>query len=79
MLDNLGEYDLNFNSIKVRLERTVTSVALTLPTFQFHKGAIRTRISDMVKENPAYFNSIKVRLEPSIRKRWSHFTLISIP
>ena len=32
--------------------------------FQFHKGAIRTRISTSQKYEIVYFNSIKVRLEP---------------
>ena len=34
---------LNFNSIKVRLERyMLTLCAVPLRSFQFHKGAIRT-------------------------------------
>ena len=32
--------------------------------FQFHKGAIRTRLSDMRLSQSLNFNSIKVRLEP---------------
>ena len=33
---------LNFNSIKVRLERLADAVVLEPSAFQFHKGAIRT-------------------------------------
>ena len=33
---------MNFNSIKVRLERTGEEVGVILRSFQFHKGAIRT-------------------------------------
>ena len=35
-------YDVNFNSIKVRLERVRSVVRLFRPKFQFHKGTIRT-------------------------------------
>ena len=31
--------------------------------FQFHKGAIRTRVDLVTAQNQSYFNSIKVRLE----------------
>ena len=34
-----------------------------LLTFQFHKGAIRTELLDLLEGNRANFNSIKVRLE----------------
>ena len=34
---------INFNSIKVRLERVPVTVFVTIPyLFQFHKGTIRT-------------------------------------
>ena len=36
--------DANFNSIKVRLERTGCDAEGHLYRFQFHKGAIRTRL-----------------------------------
>ena len=39
----LGEDPENFNSIKVRLERTWIEQGFTSYEFQFHKGAIRTR------------------------------------
>ena len=34
--------NINFNSIKVRLERSAASAKLLQLLFQFHKGAIRT-------------------------------------
>ena len=43
---------------------TVTSV---LPTFQFHKGAIRTRHCFKMKAWVTHFNSIKVRLELNLK------------
>ena len=53
-----------FNSIKVRLERTVVSVKASFQLFQFHKGAIRTQVLQTEFTRPFhYFNSIKVRLE----------------
>ena len=39
----------NFNSIKVRLERSSGGSSTPPPRFQFHKGAIRTRLTT-VKE-----------------------------
>ena len=57
---NLGD----FNSIKVRLERTVIISDTThLSQFQFHKGAIRTHVAEQVTKEILNFNSIKVRLE----------------
>ena len=58
--------DFNFNSIKVRLELEHSKASINLLfSFQFHKGAIRTRISSRTNAQQLYFNSIKVRLEPS--------------
>ena len=37
----------HFNSIKVRLELQTIRLAAMLPTFQFHKGAIRTERDDV--------------------------------
>ena len=57
--------DFNFNSIKVRLELEHSKASINLLfSFQFHKGAIRTRISSRTNAQQLYFNSIKVRLEP---------------
>ena len=53
----------NFNSIKVRLEPTTQNGGAPVPTFQFHKGAIRTRSSRSELQDDVDFNSIKVRLE----------------
>ena len=54
---------LNFNSIKVRLERNMRANFHTQPIFQFHKGAIRTVVQYFKKRKETNFNSIKVRLE----------------
>ena len=35
---------INFNSIKVRLERFSLKAMMEKPEFQFHKGTIRTKI-----------------------------------
>ena len=55
---------LNFNSIKVQLERPEPDQRTwSAERFQFHKGTIRTtRLSDM-KLSQNNFNSIKVQLE----------------
>ena len=56
-----------FNSIKVRLERTVPLSSINIQAFQFHKGTIRTLEAfihqQLIDRN---FNSIKVRLERSL-------------
>ena len=45
VIDENGERALyNFNSIKVRLEPTGAVPVYNLLPFQFHKGAIRTRV-----------------------------------
>ena len=58
----------NFNSIKVRLKReSEFNVVKSKPSFQFHKGTIKTRV--MLLELfviLTYFNSIKVRLKQTI-------------
>ena len=55
---------MDFNSIKVRLERLLEFIAEpTKPIFQFHKGAIRTYLVSDDKLYVGNFNSIKVRLE----------------
>ena len=55
---------VDFNSIKVRLERFSCGVSWSPRLFQFHKGAIRTDGDDSWRIPIHYFNSIKVRLEP---------------
>ena len=53
-----------FNSIKVRLKRTIEGLITTLTiTFQFHKGTIKTTFSSNLRSRILYFNSIKVRLK----------------
>ena len=37
---------LYFNSIKVRLELVLLQLSSLVPKFQFHKGAIRTKIAN---------------------------------
>ena len=49
----------------MRLERISDSAKLLMSLFQFHKGAIRTRIQKLSEDKVDHFNSIKVRLEPS--------------
>ena len=56
-------YILNFNSIKVRLERSRIGSVPVCSIFQFHKGAIRTNTIHRRSDYHLYFNSIKVRLE----------------
>ena len=53
----------NFNSIKVRLELAEWQHMEKRPTFQFHKGTIRTRNHLSAALREMNFNSIKVRLE----------------
>ena len=40
--------NINFNSIKVRLELNLNSLLMSATIFQFHKGAIRTVASDFL-------------------------------
>ena len=53
----------HFNSIKVRLERNEKIAKIYLYLFQFHKGAIRTKMNFPALIDYLNFNSIKVRLE----------------
>ena len=71
---------MNFNSIKVRLERINPNLAIAqISGFQFHKGTIRTNLVREQVRTQVHFNSIKVRLEQStfaaIKAAWQ----ISIP
>ena len=57
----------NFNSIKVQLERNTPTRYQTAPTFQFHKGTIRTWVFRIPRtQQSRNFNSIKVQLEPKL-------------
>ena len=57
----------NFNSIKVRLEPEARKAEQEADySFQFHKGAIRTRGAYSSTDGFYNFNSIKVRLEQGI-------------
>ena len=57
--------NVNFNSIKVRLEPAcLWNGDIDLDEFQFHKGTIRTHVAEQVSKEILNFNSIKVRLEP---------------
>ena len=49
LMDN-SKNKSNFNSIKVRLERSVVTGDLSASAFQFHKGAIRTLARTNVSE-----------------------------
>ena len=61
-----GHNQVDFNSIKVRLERLLDLTLISfLTVFQFHKGTIRTVIQVAVSIQISNFNSIKVRLELS--------------
>ena len=71
--------DSHFNSIKVRLELTVAGPMLDTPTFQFHKGTIRTLKSGRNKYVLFHFNSIKVRLEHMAPNTDDGDDTISIP
>ena len=51
-----------FNSIKVRLRPGHNIDFFVSTTFQFHKGSIKTPISDFMFAILLRFNSIKVRL-----------------
>ena len=67
------EYDnqakKNFNSIKVQLELSFYASAFRdIAEFQFHKGTIRTLMSQLKKLIIRNFNSIKVQLEQGIPK-----------
>ena len=53
----------HFNSIKVQLEHLSHRHMFTAQVFQFHKGTIRTDVSEFQDSTYAYFNSIKVQLE----------------
>ena len=58
---------MNFNSIKVRLERRSHEGSAQAHTvFQFHKGTIRTHVMSCLTLFFSNFNSIKVRLERNV-------------
>ena len=69
----------DFNSIKVRLERSGVIGAKPLKTFQFHKGAIRTVVVKLNLLLILNFNSIKVRLEHTFTQFLRIHYKISIP
>ena len=72
----------NFNSIKVRLEPTTQNGGAPVPTFQFHKGAIRTNFPPLASHKYMNFNSIKVRLERQLiieaARRFLNFNSIKV-
>ena len=47
---------LNFNSIKVRLEHGETSGISSVARFQFHKGTIRTQAKKILKASFTYIS-----------------------
>ena len=53
----------HFNSIKVRLKLLTTATTEQAPTFQFHKGTIKTLYRVGIRPMMQNFNSIKVRLK----------------
>ena len=71
--------DIDFNSIKVRLERSDKPYADILVPFQFHKGTIRTPLPLLHHLTLPNFNSIKVRLEHDGNLTSYPDSLISIP
>ena len=56
--------DCDFNSIKVQLKLVGAEDAVTVTSFQFHKGTIKTSIAETTAVACSYFNSIKVQLKP---------------
>ena len=70
---------VNFNSIKVRLERQGWRAGSPASPFQFHKGTIRTADADTCEQVEAHFNSIKVRLEQDAEEVEKQRKAISIP
>ena len=52
----------SFNSIKVRLRPVIEQMSIAELKFQFHKGAIKTRMPTRQEAYFLRFNSIKVRL-----------------
>ena len=56
----------NFNSIKVRLKLYTVGALVVSPSFQFHKGTIKTSPRSLSPLAWSYFNSIKVRLKRGI-------------
>ena len=52
-----------FNSIKVRLKPAGSDPVGADPSFQFHKGTIKTALTAKGNTLRNYFNSIKVRLK----------------
>ena len=71
-----------FNSIKVQLERVMSTTSWARNQFQFHKGTIRTVGSTIAGGYQAYFNSIKVRLEhmnyASAKSAYANFNSIKV-
>ena len=61
----LANQYMNFNSIKVRLKLPKPRCSSLLPSFQFHKGTIKTANQYDLFLATADFNSIKVRLKPT--------------
>ena len=75
----MSDKELNFNSIKVRLEQLALANLRDLNKFQFHKGTIRTHRGEVSLVGEVDFNSIKVRLELRMWCPAAGRTKISIP
>ena len=58
---------MDFNSIKVQLERHTSYMPADRNPFQFHKGTIRTVQDHSEQMSLCNFNSIKVQLELCIK------------
>ena len=68
-----------FNSIKVRLKPAGSDPVGADPSFQFHKGTIKTALTAKGNTLRNYFNSIKVRLKPCWQGYCLRKEIISIP
>ena len=70
-----NNYDLSFNSIKVRLRQKRIGRVLAQLMFQFHKGSIKTSSANHILSHCCCFNSIKVRLRPEGDRSKTVFTM----
>ena len=70
---------LNFNSIKVRLERDIYGKASSVNEFQFHKGTIRTNLLAQLKNAELVFQFHKGTIRTSAFSEKETPDWISIP
>ena len=68
-------HDHDFNSIKVQLKRLARNVVAIAPTFQFHKGTIKTKLGAYGGKGLGLFQFHKGTIKTNHQKTFCHLLL----